>query len=136
MSVAKDKRGVGRLAVNTTARGICLHILKITENKKKFPEAHADLVATLRRMALEIDLKCWRATNIVVDNSERLYQTRLQLEWEAAVRCTDIIELINIMKPIIHMDNKRYLFISEQYANLRTLIWKQFNSDSVRLAPK
>ena len=113
MSVAKDKRGIGHLAVNTTARGICLHILKITENKKKFPEAHADLVATLRRMALEIDLKCWRATNIVVDNSEKLYQPRLQLEWEAAVRCTDIIELINIMKPIIHMDNKRYLFISE-----------------------
>ena len=36
MSVPKDKRAAGELTINTMARGVCVYVLKITENEKNY----------------------------------------------------------------------------------------------------
>lgn len=136
MSVPKDKRKQGELAVNVAARGACNYVLRITENRKKFPEAHQDLVELLRRTAIDIDLKCWRANNTIVGRNEQAYHGRLRLEEEAAKLCMDILELINITKPLVHMDGKRYRYLVTQYAGLRKMIRAWYKSDRDRLKPK
>lgn len=73
MSVPKDKRTEGELAINSEARGLCKHLLQILWNEKNFPKAQEWFTNKLRETALDIDLKCWKANNIRVDKSEELY---------------------------------------------------------------
>lgn len=95
MSVPKDKRTSGELTVNTEARGICTHVLRITGNQKKFPPGQEWFLDRFRETALGIDLDCWKANNIYVDSKER-YQERMALQQRAADSCTDMLEMINI----------------------------------------
>ena len=110
MSVAKDKRDSGQLEVNTKARGACTYILKITGNEKHFPPSQRDIIDRFRKLAIDIDLDCWDANETKVTNLND-YQHRLDLQQRAAEECTDMLELANIMKPLVHMDSKRYWYI-------------------------
>ena len=105
MSVPKDKRIKGQLAINTAARQICTHVLTIVGNEKNFPTDQQWFLNRLRETALNIDLKCWRANNIYV-NSEADYHNRSSLQKEAGDDCTDMLELINISKSLFHIDRK------------------------------
>ena len=99
MSVPKDKRSAGQLAVNVEARSICAYVLKITENEKYFPKEQSWFTEKLKQTAINIDISCWKANNIYV-SSEALYQKRLALEAEDGDACTVMLELINIGKQI------------------------------------
>lgn len=134
MSVPKDKRDMGQLAINTTARRICTHVLRITGNDKNFPPDQQWFLNRLRETALNIDLKCWRANNIYV-KSESDYHNRSTLQKEAGDDCTDMLELINISKPLFHMSTKRYRYLTDQYAELRKDIRNWEKSDRRRYMP-
>lgn len=67
MSVPKDKRTEGELAINTEARRICTYVLRITGNDKKFPKEQEWFTNLLREKAIGIDLNCWKANNIFVN---------------------------------------------------------------------
>lgn len=62
MSVPKDKRTEGELAINTEARRICTYVLRITGNDKKFPKEQEWFTNLLREKAIGIDLNCWKGT--------------------------------------------------------------------------
>ena len=136
MSVPKDKRNEGQLAVNTAARAICVHVLKITGNEKNFPPDQEEFAQKLRDIALQIDLDCWNANNIKVGSSEKLYRDRLDLEEKAARECTDMLELLNIAKPLYHMSSKRYKYLTDAYVRLRKMIRNWYQSDRDRLNPQ
>ena len=89
----------------------------------------------LREIALHIDICCWKANNIYVNNSEFLYEKRLKLEAEAGDSCTTMLELINIGKQLYHMTTKRYLYLTNQYVELRKKIRNWYKSDRDRLKP-
>ena len=135
MSVPKDKRKEGELAINVEARRICTHVLQITGNEKNFPREQEWFNFRLRLTALSIDINCWKANNILVGNSEKLYEKRLGLEAEAGDACTTMLELINIGRSLYHMPTKRYRYLSEQYVNLRKKIRNWYKSDRDRLKP-
>ena len=50
------------------------YTLHITANPKHFDPAHADIVQMIRKLAVGICVKCWRANNIKVNGNERRYQ--------------------------------------------------------------
>lgn len=135
MSVPKDKRTDGELAINREARGICTHLLKILGNEKNFPKDQEWFANRMRGVALDVDLKCWKANNIYVDKSEDLYRKRLGLEAEAGDECTEMLELINIAKGLYHMPSKRYYNLTDQYSRLRKRIRNWYKSDQERLRP-
>lgn len=135
MSVPKDKRAEGELTINTMARSVCVYVLKITENEKNFPPEQMWFNNHFREIALYIDICCWKANNIYVNNSEFLYEKRLKLEAEAGDSCTTMLELINIGKQLYHMTTKRYLYLTNQYVELRKKIRNWYKSDRDRLKP-
>ncbi len=135
MSVPKDSRVTGELAINVAARLICTHILKITSNQNKFPADQWHYVQLIRDTAIDIDLKCWKANNIYVGENMALYEKRLSLEAEAGDQCTTMLELINIAKPLFHMSSKRYKYLTDQYVGLRKQIRNWYRSDRERLKP-
>ena len=134
MSVPKDKRSEGELAINTEARAICTHVLRITGNEKNFPKEQEWFTNQLRDTALNIDLDCWEANNIYV-NSDALYLQRLSLEAKAGNACTRMLELINIGRSLYHMPTKRYQHLTTQYSDLRKHIRNWYKSDQERLRP-
>lgn len=135
MSVPKDKRTDGVLAVNVAARSACVYLLKITSNEKHFPMNQQWFCQKLRETALEIDLKCWEANNIYVADSMQRYNARLALQAEAADKCTEMLELINIARSVYHMQTKRYWYLTNQYSDLRKQIRNWYSSDKERLKP-
>ena len=135
MSVPKDKRTEGDLAINTEARRICTYVLQITGNEKNFPKEQEWFCNLLRTVAINIDLCCWKANNIYVGDSERLYEKRLGLEAEAGDACTTMLELINIGRSLYHMPTKRYRYLTGQYVELRKKIRNWYRSDRERLRP-
>ena len=134
MSVPKDKRTEGELTINTEARRICAHVLRITGNEKNFPKEQEWFTNRLREVAISIDLNCWKANNIYV-SSEVLYKKRLSLEAEAGDACTEILELINVGRSLYHMPTKRYKYLTDQYVELRKHIRNWYKTDRERLKP-
>ena len=134
MSVPKDKRTEGQLTINTEARRICTHVLRILGNEKNFPKEQEWFTDKMREVAINIDLKCWKANNIYV-SSDALYSKRLSLEAEAGDACTEMLELINIGKGLYHMPTKRYKYLTDQYVELRKHIRNWYKSDRERLKP-
>lgn len=134
MSVPKDKRTEGQLIINTEARRICTHVLRILGNEKNFPKEQEWFTDKMREVAIGIDLKCWKANNIYV-SSEALYNKRLSLEAEAGDACTEMLELINIGRGLYHMPTKRYKYLTDQYVELRKHIRNWYKSDRERLKP-
>ena len=134
ISVPKDKRTEGELAINTDARRICTYVLRITGNDKKFPKEQEWFTNLLREKAIGIDLNCWKANNIYV-NSQTLYDKRMALEAEAGDACTEILEIINIGRSLYHMSTKRYKYLTDQYVELRKKIRNWYKSDRERLKP-
>ena len=135
MAVPKDKRNNGDLVVNTTARGICAHLLHITANEKNFPSSQSHFIVKMRDLAIQVDLDCWSANNILVDNAEN-YHDRLRLQEQAARNCTIMLELINIAKQLFHIPTKRYVYLTTQYVQLRKMIRNWYKSDRERLKPQ
>lgn len=135
MSVPKDRRDEGELAVNTMARNICTYILQIIGNPKNFSPEQMWFNNYLRQTALHIDLCCWRANNIFVGKSQELFEKRMKFEIEAGDSCTIMLELINIGRQLYHMPTKRYKYITDQYVGLRKKIRNWYKSDHERLNP-
>lgn len=134
MSVPKDKRTEGQLTINTEARRICTHVLRILGNEKNFPKEQEWFTDKMREVAIGIDLKCWKANNIYV-SSEALYNKRLSLEAEAGDACTEMLEIINIGRGLYHMTTKRYKYLTDQYVEMRKHIRNWYKADRERLKP-
>lgn len=136
MSQPKPSRNEGQLEVNTMALQLCLHTLKITDNTNVFPpDHHQDIVLKVRRLAVDIDLACWRANNIKVGKSQRLYNDRMETERKAGDMCNDLNRLIRICKPLFHLSGRKTAYWSKLTVELRNKIRAWYQSDEERLKP-
>ena len=135
MSVPKPNRESGELEINTLALQLCLHTLKITENEKIYTPNHKDVVTMARRLAIDIDRLCWRANNVKVGQSKKLYSERLELQRAAGDKCNDLNRLIRICKPLFHLPGKKAMYWSKLTVELRNKIRSWYQSDEARLKP-
>ena len=135
MSVPVPKRDTGELEVNTAARQLCVYTLQITGNPKHFDQAHADVIALLRRYAIEIHALCWRANNIKVTCQSR-YEARMTAQDKAADLCNDLYAMIEVCKPLFHMASKRKVYWQGLVVKTRNLIRGWHDTDVKRLKPE
>ena len=136
MSVPVGQRSEGELVVNTKARKLAVYTLKILENEKYFPRKQAAFISKLQNCAIEIVALCWEANNIKVGNSEERYTERIRLQDKAASLCNRMCALIEIAKPLFHLESKRVRYWIGLTVEVRTMIRSWRDNDIQRLKPK
>lgn len=111
------------------------YTLHITANPKHFDPAHADIVQMIRKLAVGICVKCWRANNIKVNGNERRYTDRIALQEQAADDCNDLCCLIELAQPVFHLSTKRKCYWKHLVEDVRNIIRGWHDSDVQRLKP-
>lgn len=134
-SVPVEERDEGTLRVNTAARNMAAYTLHITANPKHFDESHKDLILMIRKLAVGICVKCWRANNIKVGKNERRYIDRITLQEQAADDCNDLCCLIELAQPVFHMTTRRKCHWKHQVEEVRNIIRGWHDKDVQRLKP-
>ena len=107
MSVPVGKRGENKLAAAMAANELATHTIKICCNanvfKLKYQTALTnDIVST----AKDIAKLTMRANNVLV-KSTQLAQLRLRYQYEAAIKCNDMLTLIHLANPVYHLPGRR-----------------------------
>ena len=126
MSVPVNQRTQSKLEVNLKAHDLCVYTLQITKNKKIFTVEYQDaLTDRIIDASIEIHTLCWQANNIRVTDPE-LLQMRLILQEQAAVKCNELMALIELAKKVFHLSAKRAVFWTSKVIEVRRLIraWK------------
>lgn len=136
MSVPVNQRGHGKLEACTKARELAVYTLQITKNKKVFAEEYQDAVTDkIIGSALEIHMLAWSANNVLVNSEEDLH-TRTMLQEQACIQCNVLLSLIDLAKPLFHLDTRRVMYWGQKVVDVRNLIRAWRASDIKRYAPK
>ena len=136
MSVRVSDRNTGVLEVNTKARELTVYTLKVLSNEKWFPASQSVYIQKMQDCVLEIQALCWEANNIKVNDIQRRYDRRLELQEQAVSKCDRMQMLIETAKPLFHLDTKRVTFWIDQTKELRSMINAWNTSDIKRLEPQ
>ena len=132
MSVPVNQRSESKLEVCVKARELACYTLQITKNKKIFVEEYQDAITNkIIRVALDIHMCVWAANNILV-NSKEDFATRHALQDKAALDCNILLSLIDIAKPLFHLDTKRVIYWGRNTVNVRNMIRAWRDSDRKR----
>lgn len=127
MSVPVYRRTKGKLEVLVKARQFFEEFAKAVTNENKFPPIYQDvIIKDLVTLAKNVYLKCWRANNIRVVDSET-YLSRRRLQEEALLDIKDFIGLLSPTVKLCHLRTKRAIYWVNQMSEIATLItaWKQ-----------
>lgn len=136
MSVPVNQRGQGKLEVCTKARDLAVYTIQITKNKKVFSEEYQEAITDdIIRTAVSIHMLVWTANNILVDSSGDL-EERIALQEQASRQCNVLLSLIDIAKPLFHLDTRRVMYWGQKVVDVRNLIRAWRASDIKRYAPK
>lgn len=135
MSVPVPKRGEGELAVNTKCRELAVYTLRITENEKWFPKTQRAYIAQLQDCVIEIAALCWEANNIKVNGDAERYLRRVSMQDRAAEKCNRLCMLIEIAKPLFHLESKRVRYWIKLTTDVRSMIRSWHDKDVLRLQP-
>ena len=130
MSVPVNQRGQGKLEVCTKARDLAVYTLQITKNKKVFAEEYQTAITDkIIGTALDIHTMVWSANNALVNSKDDL-QRRNALQEEACVMCNVLLSLIDIAKPLFHLDTRRIMYWGQKVVEVRNLIraWRNHAS--------
>jgi len=132
MSVPVNSRSISRLEVNVQAHDLCVYTLVITANKKIFTDTYQTVLTDkIVDCAIGIHTMCWCANNIQV-NSVETYSERRRLQESAAVRCNELLALIDLARKIFHLRASRVLYWSDKVVAVRNLIRAWRKSDDTR----
>lgn len=136
MSVPVNQRGQGKLEVCTKARDLAVYTIQITKNKKVFSEEYQEAITDdIIRTSVSIHMLVWTANNILVDSSGDL-EERIALQEQASRQCNVLLSLIDIAKPLFHLDTRRVMYWGQKVVDVRNLIRAWRASDIKRYAPK
>lgn len=131
MAVPETQRGVGKFDVLIKANNLAVYTVRITKNPKNFaPEYQTALTNDIIRTAKDIFIKCWTANNIRVGDDPENWRARKRLQEEAARDCNNLLALIQIAKPLFHLETKRVKYWGEKTIEVRNRIrdWKDGDS--------
>lgn len=137
MSVPKGQQADGKLLVNELARDLAVYTIQITSNPKVFlPQFQTALTNELVRTATNIHKFAWTANNIMVraPNGREQYTLRRENQEMAAAECNNLISLIDIAKPLFHLDTKRCRYWGKKTLEVRNKIRGWMESDAKRYA--
>jgi len=135
LSVPVGKRSEGELVVNTKARKLAVYTLKILENDKYFPRSQSVFIAKIQNCVIEIVSLCWEANNIKVGNNEDRYAERIRMQDRAASLCNRLCVLIEISKPLFHLESRRVRYWINLTVEVRNKIRAWRDNDARRLKP-
>ena len=137
MSVPKGQQTDGKLLVNELARDLAVYTIRITSNPKVFlPQFQTALTNEIIRCATNIHKYTWTANNVMVrgqDGREK-YAVRRKYQEMAASECNNLISLIDIAKPLFHLDTKRCRYWGNLTIEVRNKIRGWMESDAKRYA--
>lgn len=134
MSVPKGQQSDGKLLVNELARDLAVYTIRITSNPKVFfPQYQTAITNEIIRCATNIHTHAWTANNVMVRNKEQ-YSMRRKYQELAALECNNLISLIDIAKPLFHLDTKRCRYWGGLTIEVRNKIRGWMESDAKRYA--
>ena len=132
MSVPVNARSTSKLEVNVQAHDLCVYTLTITANKKIFIDTYQTVLTDrIVDCAIGIHTMCWCANNIQVKSVEA-YKERKRLQEEAAIKCNELLALIDLARKIFHLRATRVIYWSDKVVSVRNLIRAWRNSDVKR----
>lgn len=135
--VPKEKRTQSKLECLIKARKLCNYSLKILANNKNFKTRPSDdekddeinppqpeLVAKLRETVLDIYMSAYSANETYLNKDN--YRHRRQLQDKSISKCSELLALIELSRPIFHIPYKRVEYWGGLTLLVRNLLssWK------------
>lgn len=134
MSVPVNARNKGKLEVFSKSLALCKYTLEITSNEKVFiPRYQAPLTSRIADAAIAIHADAWKANNIVVSSRETL-EERQALQAASIAACYELLSLVDIAKPIFHLETRRVIYWTKLVLEARSLLraWKDADAERYR----
>ena len=138
MSVPVNQRSHGKLEAYSKSYDLVKYTLQITKNKKIFTEEYQEcLTDHIISAALDVYMLIGFANGKQVrsDKDRQNYNERIESQRRAIDRCSDLIRLIFLAKPIFHLSSKRVKYWTELTRTTRSLTKAWSDSDVKRFAP-
>lgn len=133
MSVPETQRGEGVFEVTMKARELAVYTLQICDNKNVFkPEHQSSLTDKLISEATDIFINCFTANEIRVAGDQQAYLKRRFLQEVACEHCNTLLALMQIAKPLFHLETKRIKYWGSMTVEVRNKIRKWMESDKKR----
>lgn len=125
MSVPENERTECKLEACVKALDLAAYTLQITKNKKIFVEEYQNAL-TDEIIATAIDIY----TSIRSANDSFLEKINssdiLTLQINAIAKCNKLLGLIDIAKPLFHLESRRVYYWGNKIITVRELINKQY----------
>lgn len=137
MAVPKGQQSESKLLVNELARDLAVYTIRITSNPKVFlPQFQTAVTNEIIRCAINIHKCAWTANNVVVRGQygREKYTMRRKYQEMAAAECNNLLSLIDIAKPLFHLDAKRCRYWGGLTVEVRNKIRGWTESDAKRYA--
>lgn len=132
MSVQKDKRREGKLALAVLARNHAKYVIQITANDKVFkPQYKYSVTDGLVTLAKAIYRCIWTANNIRV-NSKEDYDERREYQKKAALFCSSLLAEMEIAQSVFHISGKRMRYWTGMVTEIKNKTQAWIQSDAKR----
>ena len=131
MSVPETQRGTGKFEVLIKANDLAVYTMRITKNPKHFPpEYQTALTNDIINTAKNIYMQCWTANNIRVADDAENWRERKRLQEAATRDCNNLLALLQMAKPLFHLESKRVKYWAAKTIDVRKRIreWKEGDS--------
>lgn len=138
MSVPVNQRSHGKLEAYSKAYELASYTLKITKNKKIFTEEYQECLTNhIISAALSIYMLTGEANGKYVKTSKDrdAYDSRIKAQTDAIDKCSDLMRLILLAKPIFHLSAKRVTYWTGLTRETRSLIKAWNDADIKRFSP-
>lgn len=131
MSVQKDKREEGKLALSMLARNHAVYVIQITKNPKVFKPEYSEFTDGLIKKSTDIFHCIWGANNVLV-NSRQTYEIRRKYQELAAMNCNILLADLAIARKLFHLSSRRMKFWTGTVVEIRNKTRAWTNSDAKR----
>ena len=132
MSVRKDERTEGKLALSELAIRHAVYVIQITRNENIFlPKYKEPITDDLVKEAKDISHYIWAANNVLV-NSKETFSIRRKYQELAAIQCNVLLSDMNIARKLFHLSAKRMRYWTGLVVEIRNKIRGWISSDAKR----
>ena len=132
MTVPKRLRKKSKLDVFVDSANLVEYVLKITANEKVFRTEKKPVTDRIVLAAIDVSRFIWCANDIRVRNDVELYKERRRLQDMAMTSCRELLYLIDLAWPVMHLSEQRAVYWTGKVVDLRNKISAWRDSDARR----
>lgn len=132
MSVPKDSRKEGKLALAVMARGHAKYVIQITSNPKVFDPKYSHAVTDDIINEAKSIYRYIRAANDIIVRSKENYADRRTCQQKAVRLCNTLLADMEIAKSIFHLSGKRMRYWTAMVVEIRNKTRAWIESDAER----